>query len=228
MKNCPNCNLELPNEAHFCPKCMYEYPRVARQRKRIKVIKKKKRVRIIVVLVIILLVKDFWPLLRLLIPKSSEKEKTQQNQPSIESTFRTNEMSGVNPAILHDFEDVLFTDLDSVSQILGEEIMEAYPSVGSMVHEFESVEIAVSEDDYINSIYIDYLNAKNEIVEQYGIHGFNGKTSKEEVKGTLGVPDEIFEGEWYYEFGGERGMPSLRVVFDENDMVIALQYYTVQ
>lgn len=228
MKNCPNCNLELPNEAHFCPKCMYEYPRVARQRKRIKVIKKKKRVRIIVVLVIILLVKDFWPLLRLLIPKSSEKEKTQQNQPSIESTFRTNEMSGENPAILHDFEDVLFTDLDSVSQILGEEIMEAYPSVGSMVHEFESVEIAVSEDDYINSIYIDYLNAKNEIVEQYGIHGFNGKTSKEEVKGTLGAPDEIFEGEWYYEFGGERGMPSLRVVFDENDMVIALQYYTLQ
>ena len=44
----------------------------------------------------------------------------------------------------------------------------------------------------------------------------------------MGVPDEIFEGEWYFEFGGERGMPSLRVVFDENDMVIALQYYTVQ
>ncbi len=228
MKNCPNCNLELPSEAHFCPKCMYEYPRVARQRKRIKFIKKKKRVRIILVLVVVLLLKDFWPLLRLLIPKSSEKETTRQNQPSIELTFRTNEMSGENPAIIHDFEDVLFTDLDSVSQILGEEIEEACPDGEYMVHEFESVEIEVSQDERVKSIYIDYMNARDEVIEQFGIHGINGKTSREEVRGRIGTPDQNFEEEWSYRFDGERGMPTLRVFFDENDMVTALQYYTLQ
>ena len=227
MKNCPKCNLELPSEAHFCPRCMYEYPKTESKSKSGRSVKKKKRTFLIILLVFVLLIK-FWPLIKLLIPKGNDNQIGGGNQQQVVPVFRTNDMTLDNPEVIHDFEDILFTDLDSVSQILGEEIMEAYPSVGSMVHEFESVVIAVSEDDYINCIYIDYLNAKNEIVEQYGIHGFNGNTSKEEVKGTLGAPDEIFEGEWYYEFGGERGMPSLRVVFDENDMVIALQYYTVQ
>ena len=228
MKNCPKCNLELPNEAHFCPRCMYEYPKMARQRKRIKLIKNKKRVRIIALLVVLLLLKDFWPLLRLLIPKNDEKKTTQQNQPGIELTFRTNEMSGENPAIIHDFEDVLFTDLASVSQILGDEIEEAYPDGEYMVHEFESIEVEVSQDERVKSIYIDYLDAKDEIIEQYGIHGINGKTSREEVRGRIGSPDQNFEEEWSYRFDGERGMPTLRVFFDENDMVIALQYYTLQ
>ena len=25
MKVCPNCNMELPDEAHFCPRCMFQY-----------------------------------------------------------------------------------------------------------------------------------------------------------------------------------------------------------
>lgn len=229
MKNCPKCNLEIPNDAHFCPRCLYEYPRVERQRKKFKFRKKnKKRANILVFLVVILLLNDYWPLVRLLIPKNNDKKTNEQNQPGIELTFRTNEISLDNPEIIHDFENVLYTDLDSVSQILGEEIEEAYPDGEYMVHEFESVEIEVSQDERVKSIYIDYMNARDEVIEQLGIHGVNGKTSREEVKGTLGAPDEIFEGEWYYEFGGERGMPSLRVVYDENDIVIALQYYTVQ
>lgn len=228
MKNCPNCNLEVPSEAHFCPRCMYEYPRMARKRKSIKFIKKNKRVRIIVFLVVVLLLKDFWPLIRLLIPKNDEKKTTQQNPSSIEWTFRTNEMSPDNPAILHDFEDALFTDLDSVSQILGEEIEEAYPDGEYMVHEFESIELEVSQDEMVKSIYIGYSNARDEVIEQYGIHGINGKISRDEVRGRLGTPDQSFEEEWGYRFDGERGIPSLKVYFDENGMVIALWYYTLQ
>ena len=25
MKVCPNCNMELPDEAHYCPRCMFQY-----------------------------------------------------------------------------------------------------------------------------------------------------------------------------------------------------------
>lgn len=228
MKTCPKCNLELPNEAHFCPRCMYEYPRTESKSKSGKSLKKKKRTFVIILLVSMIFIIRFWPLIRLLIPKDNGKNTSAQNQQGIELTFRTNEMTGENPAIIHDFEDILFTDLDSVSQILGEEIEEAYPDAEYMVHEFENVEIEASQDERVKSIYVDYLNATDEIIEQYGIHGINGKTSREEVRGRIGAPDQNFEEEWSYRFDGERGMPTLRVFFDENDMVIALQYYTLQ
>lgn len=189
MKNCPNCNLDLPSGAHFCPRCMYEYPRMAKQSNSIKLIKKKKRVRIVILLLFVIFVIKFWPLLRLLIAKDNDKNTSVQNQQGIELTFRTNEMSGENPAIIHDFEEVLFTDLDSVSQILGEETEESYPDGEYMVHEFEGVEIEVSQDERVKSIYIDYLDVRDEIIEQYGIHGINGKTSREEVRGRIGTPD---------------------------------------
>ena len=207
---------------------MYDYPRAERKSQSGKSLKKKKRTFVIILLVSVIFVIKFWPLIRLLISKDNGKNTSVQNQQAIELTFRTNEMSGENPAIIHDFEDVLFTDQDSVSQILGEEIEEAYPDVEYMVHEFESVEIEVSQDERVKSIYIDYLNARDEIIEQYGIHGINGKTSRDEVRGRLGTPNQNFEEEWSYRFDGERGMPTLRVFFNENDMVIALQYYTLQ
>lgn len=25
MKECPNCSMELPDEAHYCPRCMFQY-----------------------------------------------------------------------------------------------------------------------------------------------------------------------------------------------------------
>ncbi len=25
MKKCPNCSMELPDEAHYCPRCMFRY-----------------------------------------------------------------------------------------------------------------------------------------------------------------------------------------------------------
>lgn len=228
MKSCPNCNLELPNDAHFCPRCMYEYPRAKRQRERRSPLERKKRFNIIVFFVVIVFLQIFLPLLRPLIPKNDGNQTIEQSQPGIDLSFRTNEVSGENPAIIHDFEDVLFTDLDSVSPILGEEIEEAYPDGEYMVHEFESVEIEVSQDEGVKSIYIDYMNARDEVIEQFGIHGINGKISREEVRGRIGTPDQNFEEEWSYRFDGERGMPTLRVFFDENDMVIALQYYTLQ
>ena len=207
---------------------MYEYPRIEQPSRKSRLVRKKKSTFVIILLVLVIVVINFFPLIKLLIPKNDGNQAIEQNQPGIELTFRTNEMSGENPAIIHDFEDVLFTDLDSVSQILGEEIEEAYPDGEYMVHEFESVEIEVSQDERVKSIYIDYMNARDEVIEQFGIHGINGKTSREEVRGRIGTPDQNFEEEWSYRFDGERGMPTLRVFFDENDMVIALQYYTLQ
>lgn len=228
MKNCPNCNLELPSEAHFCPRCMYEYPRIEQSSRKSRLVKKKKSTFVIILVVLMIVVIRFFPLLKLLIPKDNGKHTSVQNQQGVELTFRTNEMSLDNPEIIHDFENVLFTDLDSVSQMLGEEIEESYPDGEYTVHEFESVEIEVSQDERVKSIYIDYMNARDELIEQYGIHGINGKTSREEVRGRIGTPDQNFEEEWSYRFDGERGMPTLRVFFDENDMVTALQYYTLQ
>lgn len=228
MKKCPKCNLELPSEAHFCPRCMYEYPRVERQSKRGKSVKKKKHIIAISVLVSLVFLGTFLRVIRLGNSENKDNQMDKGNQQQVVQIFRTNEMTPDNPAIIHDFEDVLFADLASISQILGEEIKESYPDEEYMVHEFESVEIEVSQDERVKSIYIDYLNAKDEIVEQYGIHGINGMTSRDGVKGRLGTPDQSFEEEWCYRFDGERGTPSLRVFFDENGIVTALQYYTLQ
>lgn len=228
MKNCPKCNLELPSQAHFCPRCMYEYPRTEKHIKRRSPLIRKKRFYIIISILVVMLLQMCWPLTRVLQPKNDDKQTSEQNQPSMESTFHTNETSVDNPEVIHDFENILFAELHSVSQILGEEIVEAYPDAEYMVHEFESVMIEVSSDEKIKSIYIDYSSANDEIIEQYGIHGINGKTSREQVQSGLGTPEQNFDEEWCYRFDGERGIPSLRVFFDENGMVTALQYYTLQ
>ena len=207
---------------------MYEYPRTEKHIKRRSPLIRKKRFYIIISILVVMLLQMCWPLTRVLQPKNDDKQTSEQNQPSMESTFRTNETSVDNPEVIHDFENILFAELHSVSQILGEEIVEAYPDAEYMVHEFESVMIEVSSDEKIKSIYIDYSSAKDEIIEQYGIHGINGKTSREQVQSGLGTPEQNFDEEWCYRFDGERGIPSLRVFFDENGMVTALQYYTLQ
>ena len=207
---------------------MYEYPRTEKQIKRRSPLIRKKRFYIIISILVVMLLQMCWPLTRVLQPKNDDKQTNEQNQPSMESTFRTNETSVDNPEVIHDFENILFAELHSVSQILGEEIVEAYPDAEYMVHEFESVMIEVSPDEKIKSIYIDYSSANDEIIEQYGIHGINGKTSREQVQSGLGTPEQNFDEEWCYRFDGQRGIPSLRVFFDENGMVTALQYYTLQ
>ena len=51
MKICPNCHLELPDEAHFCPRCMFQYPK-----QEIHIKEKKNRALLWLILVGILLV----------------------------------------------------------------------------------------------------------------------------------------------------------------------------
>lgn len=228
MKNCPKCNLELPSEAHFCPRCMYEYPKIESKSKSGKSVKKKKRTFIIILLVFVILIK-FWPLIKLLIPKGNDNQIDGGNQQQVVPVFRTNDMTPDNPAIIHEFEDMLLVELGYISPILGEEVAEPYADGEYMVHEFESVEIEISQNKRVKSIYIDYLNAKDEIIEQYGIHGINGRTSRSDITEILGNPDQnLGEEEWYYRFDAEIGSPSLCIIFNENDMVTALWYYTLQ
>ena len=72
------------------------------------------------------------------------------------------------------------------------------------------------------------VDAEEDKIEQYGIHGLNGRTSREDVMESLGNPDQEFSDDWSYRFEGERGIPTLRVLFDESGTVTALQYYTLQ
>ncbi len=228
MKQCPNCNLELPQEAHFCPRCMYEYPRIKRGYPIEKMRNRDRRTWFIILCAILIVGVQFWPLLKNMFSRDKEEQVYMQGSQEPDYIFRTNEMSVDNPDVVHDFEGVLFTDLHAVVPILGEEITEPYPDGEYMVYQFHGIEFDVSQDERIKSIYIDYLDVNEEKIEQYGIHGINGRTSREDVMRSLGNPDQEFSEEWCYRFDGERGIPTLRVIFDENGTVAALQYYTLQ
>lgn len=207
---------------------MYEYPRIQKVYPAEKMRNRDRKTLIIILFAILIVGVQFWPLLRNMIPRDKEEPIYMQGLQEPSYVFRTKEMSEDNPAVIHDFENILFEELSAFVPVLGEEIAEPYAEGDYMIHKFQDIEIDVSRDERIKSIYIDYLDAEEDKIEQYGIHGLNGRTSRDDVMESLGNPDQEFSDEWSYRFEGERGIPTLRVLFDESGTVTALQYYTLQ
>lgn len=207
MKNCPKCGYELYDGAHFCPKCMYEYPRVE-----IKMTpsRSKKKPKYIVVLLLIL-----FATLIVIWGNNTESDFTvsgeNENQGSTPEIFMDEQTAIKNEDIEYDFRDDLTT----------------YEEVKERLSVSPIVEFDVDDYGNVVSICLNYENADEASKKKYGIHGINGETTTDEVIAILGVPEQNYgETEYTYMFRGMAGMPSLIITFDDNGIVQDLLYYS--
>ena len=241
MKHCPKCYFELPEEAVFCPRCTYEYPRHEIQ---IKHSGKKRTNTAVITLIIIIIVLLFFATLLILhliqlnntvepdmkVNKTNSEDDGPLTQEEVESLineyFRTGRDVPYNVDILYDMRNGL-NDYDSVWTIFGIKPQETYEKDDYLVYKFEVAEL-YTKDEEVEYVYINYADADDEIKTQYGIYGFNGHSTREEIKAIMGTPDQNYgDKEWYYRFDGLLGAPSLGIVFDENGVVIEFYYYTL-
>lgn len=231
MKYCPNCNCLLPNDAHFCLKCMYEYPKseiVFEREER----KKKKKVHLIIIniIVVCILCTSVFTYTIIQIKKKIadyRAEQAAEKEAWIQRMFRTGEDIPYNGDIKYDFRDNL-TGLEELQQKLGEETEEVYEDDGFMVHTFGIVTAYLNENNVISCIYIDYTVADRQMRKEYGVYGFNGESTKEQMLEEFEIPDQnLGEEEYYFRFDGLEGAPSLCAIWDENGDITALQYYRI-
>lgn len=225
MKYCPECHQELPDEAHFCPRCTYEYPKQDVQMPENKAIFRKGRVAVLLCVLItgiggIL----FWTVSREKLAAEEKKEtELEEYQKFVDENFRTGNDIPYNPAILYELRDAL-GDYESVKAIFDMEPQDTYEDSEYKYYQYGSAILYV-ENDEVKQVYIDYSYAKDEEKAQYGIYGFNGFSTRDEVYKIMGDPDNYGRPEWIYYFDGLYEMPILYITFDENDNVKQLSLY---
>lgn len=227
MKICPKCNLPLPEKIHFCPKCMYEYPKEKFIVEKSRQIKKEKLVVTAFVFILVSLALLFLGKTVLDLVKRNDAQMKAEKQKQVEQIFQTSEDIFYNPNIVYDFREGL-ADYNLITQMLGEETESAYIDGDYTIHKFGVIEIYVAADQNVKSVSIEYANADEIVKVQYGILGINGKSTREDALKILGKPEQQYGKEWDYFFDGIIGTPTLRIVFDENNTVAELQYYTLQ
>lgn len=228
MKVCPKCNLNLPEEAHFCPKCMYRYPRtelVSCENKS----KSKKRLLVIASVTIVLcIVIAVLGVLGFLWAKSQiQRYLTEEQRKEEESN--TNHILEENADLYEEvFEDG--SDVPYKKEITYDmrDCLTDYETVKQSIVENPILEFDIDEDGIVQSIYIDYRNADEESKNAYGFYGINGLSTRSEVEATLGFPAQNYGGtEYHYKFSGLSGTPNLIIAFDETGTVSEMQYYKI-
>lgn len=158
MKICPNCHLELPDEAHFCPRCMFQYPK-----QEIHIKEKKNRALLWLILVGILLVglMTGFLLVRNYIRQNSGKKEV-DIQSIREQYFDTGEDIEYDSEIKNDLRDILGNEFTDVQSVFGEETEEMYQKDNMDVHTFGNVTV-ISAIDQINP---DGLTAEDTTVQE--------------------------------------------------------------
>ncbi len=224
MKKCPNCSMELPEEAHYCPRCMFQYEK---QEIQIKDTHKKHilfwvlgSVLIIGMLIVISLVRHG---IQSGVNKNHLEESEIQN--IINEKFRTGENIVYNSEVEKDLRDVLGSEVVDIKSTLGEETDEMYRENGMDIYTFGMLTVAVNQEAVIQDILIDYTAGENK--EEYGIYGIDGTSDIGSVKEILGIPDQEYENELCYRFDREFS-PELTITFSADGMVEQLEYYYVQ
>ena len=221
MKLCPNCHLELPDEAHFCPRCMYQY-----QKAEIQVKHKKSRSARWIILVGILGVGLLVGILALRIYLQNHRYKKEVDYQSIrEQYFDTGEKAEYNSAIENDLRDMLGSEFTEVSSVFGEETEEMYQKDSMDIHTFGNVTIAVNQDAVVQEIIIDYTATEDKT--GYGIYGIGGESDMDNVKEVLGTPDQDYGTEFCYRFDRELS-PGFNIYFSDSGVVEELEYYYIQ
>ena len=207
MKICPNCNMELPDEAHYCPRCMFQYEK---QEIQIKDTHKK---------YILLWVIGSVLIIGMLITIKSEIQNI------INENFRTGENIIYDSEVEYDLRDVLGSELIDMKSTLGEETDEMYRENGMDIYTFGMLTVAVNQEAAIQDVLIDYTVGENK--KEYGIYGIDGTTDIGNVKEMLGTPDQEYENELCYQFDREFS-PGLNITFSDEGIVETLEYYYVQ
>ncbi len=220
-KICPRCGLELPEEAHFCPKCMYRYLQTESVQSEPK---KKKHYTVIVcgVVITVFLMLAGGLLLFQEIEKQAEQEDI-KHQAQLKQIFRTGEELPYHDEIVYDLRDCM-TDWETVRQKLGEETEEASQEGEYTVHTYENAEITVNSEGIVQDIYINYKEDTDKV--KYGLYGFCGTSEREKIKADLGTPDQNYgENEYFYRFEGIEGAPTLCFSFADDGSVEEIEYY---
>lgn len=216
--------MELPEEAHYCPRCMFQYEK---QEIQIKDTHKKHilfwvlgSVLIIGMLIVISLVRHG---IQSGVNKNHLEESEIQN--IINEKFRTGENIVYNSEVENDLRDVLGSEVVDIKSTLGEETDEMYRENGMDIYTFGMLTVAVNQEAVIQDILIDYTAGENK--EEYGIYGIDGTSDIGSVKEILGIPDQEYENELCYRFDREFS-PELTITFSADGMVEQLEYYYVQ
>ncbi len=224
MKECPNCSMELPEEAHYCPRCMFQYEK---QEIQIKDTHKKHILLWALGSVLIIGMLIAIPLVKLGIQSRVNKNHLEESeiQNIINENFRTGENIIYDSEVENDLRDVLGSEFADIKSTLGEETDEMYRENRMHIYTFGMITIAVNQEKVIQDILIDYTEGENK--KEYGIYGLDGTSDIGIVKTILGTPDQEYEKELCYLFDREFN-PGLNITFSDDGMVEKLEYYYVQ
>lgn len=224
MKKCPNCSMELPDKAHYCPRCMFQYEKLEIQ---IKDTHKRHVLLWVVGSVFIIGMLIVIPLVKLEIQSRVNKNHLDKSeiQNIIHENFRTDENINYDSEVEYDLRDVLGSELIDIKSTIGEETDEIYHENGMAIHTFGMLTVAVNQEEVIQDLLIDYTAGDNK--KEYGIYGINGTSDVSSVKTILGTPDQEYENELCYRFDREFS-PGLNITFSDEGIVETLEYYYVQ
>ena len=224
MKECPNCSMELPDEAHYCPRCMFQYEK---QEIQIKDTHKKYILLWVVGSVLIIGMLIVIPLVKLGIQSRVNKNHLDESeiQNIINENLRTGENIIYDSEVEYDLRDVLGSGVVDIKATLGEETDEMYRENGMDIYTFGMITVAVNQEEVIQDILIDYTVGENK--KEYAIYGIAGISDADAVKTILGTPDQEYEKELCYRFDREFGL-GLNINFSDDGMVEQLEYYYVQ
>lgn len=216
--------MELPGEAHYCPRCMFQYEK---QEIQIKDTHKKHILLWVLgsVLIIGMLIAN--PLVKHGIQSRVNKNHLEESeiQNIINENFRTGENIIYDSEVENDLRNVLGSEVVDIKSTLGEETDEMYRENGMDIYTFGMLTVAVNQEKVIQDILIDYTAGENK--KEYGIYGIDGTFDVSSIKAILGTPDQEYEKELCYRFDREFN-PGLNIIFSDDGMVEQLEYYYVQ
>lgn len=216
--------MELPDEAHYCPRCMFQYEK---QEIRIKDTHKKHMLLWVAGSVLIIGILIVIPLVKFRIQNHVNQNPLDESeiQNIINGNFRTDENIIYDSELENDLKDMLGSEFAAVKPTLGEETDETYQENGMDIHTFGMLTVAVNQEEVIQDLLIDYTAGDNK--KEYGIYGINGTSDVNSVKTILGTPDQEYGNELCYRFEREFS-PGLNITFSDDGMVETLEYYYVQ
>lgn len=223
MKECPNCSMELPDEAHYCPRCMFQYEK---QEIQIKDRHRKRTSLLLIGSVFVIGVFICVPFVRSRIQDNMNNNYTEVDiKKIVNENFRTGENIIYDSEVENDLRDVLGNEFVDMKATLGEETDEMYHENGMDIYTFGMITVAVNQEGVIQDILIDYTVGENK--KEYGVYGIDGTSDVGVVKTILGTPDQEYEKELCYRYDREFGL-GLNINFSDDGMVKQLEYYYVQ